>query len=122
MRTTIIGVSLVLVLLTGPAWGEDTANEVLPGCRAFLKPPESGWLPAFKQGICVGTIEGVIGAGIMDAVRGGGTDPFCIPDGVTRGQLVRVVVNFADQHPELTHAGFSSFASAALALAWPCRP
>jgi Rap1a immunity proteins len=48
--------------------------------------------------------------------------PFCIPDEVTRGQVVRVVIKYIDQHPEQTHELFGFLAYDALKEAWPCKP
>jgi hypothetical protein len=57
--------------------------------------------------------------------------PFCIPDNVTRSQIVRAVVDYIDrQSPVLTTGGppdkdaniLSYFAYFALREAYPCRP
>ena len=56
--------------------------------------------------------------------------PFCIPDNVTRSQMVRVVVDYIDrQSPILTTGApdkdanmLSYFAYFAIREAWPCNP
>ena len=42
----------------------------------------------------------------------------CIPYSVPNGELVRVVIHFMDQHPELLHWRLPALAIAALAEAW----
>ena len=44
----------------------------------------------------------------------------CIPPESTRTQLIKVFLNYADQHPEETHKSFMAVAWNALFLAFPC--
>jgi hypothetical protein len=46
---------------------------------------------------------------------------FCIPQEVTNGQAVRVVVAYIDKHPEHLHESFNLLAILALGEAWPCK-
>jgi hypothetical protein len=128
MRTIIIAAVLALVVAEqAPAQDASSGNHILPGCRAFLdvntglKPSAS----AFTAGQCVGTIDGLIQAAQAQLLRERGATEvvvaFCAPDGVTMGQMVRVVVKYVDQHPELMHIAFSTLALSALAQAWPCK-
>ena len=48
--------------------------------------------------------------------------PFCVPNDVTLGQRVAVVVKYIDEHPEDMHLEFFLLASEALRAAWPCKP
>jgi hypothetical protein len=49
-------------------------------------------------------------------------DAFCIPKGVTMGQMIAVVVKYVDEHPEDMHSEFLFLAHEALLTAWPCKP
>jgi hypothetical protein len=44
-----------------------------------------------------------------------------IPDGVTTGQEVRVVIAYIDARPARMHEDFRSLALEALRAAWPCK-
>jgi hypothetical protein len=46
---------------------------------------------------------------------------FVSPTGVISGQMVRVVVNYIDRHPETMHLRFSALAFDALKEVWPCK-
>jgi hypothetical protein len=49
---------------------------------------------------------------------------FCIPEEVTLGQKVTVVVNYIERHVEDMHLSFGVLAHEALKEAWPgpCKP
>ena len=66
---------------------------------------------------CIGMIKGLSYAASMQPPI-----PFCVPDDATNGQMVRVVVNYIDRHPERMHRGFGHLAYDALEEAWPCKP
>jgi len=52
----------------------------------------------------------------MDATR----FPACIPTEVTLEELVRVLLKYADQHPENLHWVTARFATEAFKNAYPC--
>jgi hypothetical protein len=128
VRTFIIGVSLALALLTGPASAEPSAddmsaNDVMPGCRSLLgkartKPHFDAAKSANKEEIpCIG---GVTAAEMIDDLQQ--KHEVCIPKGVTMGQMIAVVVKYVDEHPEDMHSEFLFLAHEALLTAWPCKP
>jgi hypothetical protein len=129
MRIIIVGVSLVLVLTqVGSALGED-ANHIMPGCRAVTDEQSTKDVPETRE--CLGTIEGMRVGAILQSYVLRAPPPFCIPDNVTRGQIVRAVVNYIDrQSPPLTTGSspdkdanmLSYFAYFALREGWPCEP
>jgi Rap1a immunity proteins len=97
MRTLVIGTSLALALLTGPAWGKEDRNSasyLLPACRSFMsnKPAEGDnpCTPARDEGRCSGIIDGVDEAAA----------DVCVRDGVTRGQMVLTVIKYIDARPQ----------------------
>jgi hypothetical protein len=128
MRAFIIGTGLVLALTqVGPALGED-ANHLIPGCRAVKDEQSLKDLAEARE--CLGVIEGMrVGAALQSHILKA-PSPFCIPDDVTRSQMVHVVVDYIDrQSPVLTTGApdkdanmLSYFAYFALREAWPCKP
>ncbi len=107
---------------------EFSANYVLPGCRDALARHEKDTGGGFGglNGMCIGAIwsAAVIGQANMLGSRNRHEHPdwLCIdvPEKASGEQLIRIVVRYADAHPELTHQNFTLFAFDALADAWPC--
>ncbi len=128
MRSLIIGAILVLALThMGPALGEG-ANHIIPGCRAVTD--EQSFKNSAEARECLGIIEGMRVGAILQSHILKAPPPFCIPDSVTRSQMVRVVVDYIDrQSPILTTGApdkdanmLSYFAYFAMREAWPCNP
>ncbi len=128
MRTLIISACLVLALTRmGPASGEE-ANHIMPGCRAVTDEQSSNDSAETRE--CLGTIEGMRVGAVLQSYVLKTPPPFCIPDTVTRGQVVRAVVNYIDgQLPAVTTGPpdkdanmLAYFAYFALREAWPCNP
>jgi hypothetical protein len=104
----------ILLALTMPASAEDlnSANYYLPGCKGWLDREKKvpGPVEALKEGLCAGFIEGLTYIGT-----------FCVPSGVTSGQVVAVVVKYIEARPERMHEQFGKLAIEALRAAWPCK-
>jgi hypothetical protein len=87
----------LLTLAVGLAGGAkaepdlDSANYQLPGCKAFANPSEAK--SPLAQGFCAGTVSGIA---FIIADSGHASACAHIPDGVTIGQEVQVVVRYAD--------------------------
>jgi hypothetical protein len=114
VRTFIIDASLVLTLLTGPAWGKDDGWEVvkeenatLGGCRDFLENKQhlesATTAAAYFKGECIGVIKGLTAAALAQLAdlalqevksphkEGPGPLIFCVPFGTPDSLVVRVV-------------------------------
>ena len=126
MRPLVIGVGLVLALAhVAPAVGED-ANHIIPGCRAVTD--EQSFKDLAEARECLGIIEGMRVGAILQSHILKAPPPFCIPDTVTRSQMVRVVVDFIDKQSPVLSTGapdkdanmLSYFAYFAIREAWPC--
>jgi hypothetical protein len=91
-----------------------TANWVLPGCRSFLDGNTGGDL-AFRAGVCAGVV------GTFRDLGSGAVPPYCIPDVVATGQVVRVVVAFIERNPARMNEWFGVLVLEALRDAWPCN-
>jgi Rap1a immunity proteins len=123
--------SITALSLVGAALaGDDTnsANDLMPGCRAMINDMDRlgghalqyGELVALKQGICMSLIDGLDyeaswSKGLFKKAF------FCIPTAVTLGQKIRVVVAYIDKHPETMHEDFRQLAMSALIETWPCK-
>jgi Rap1a immunity proteins len=132
-KSILIGVVLALTVTAAQA-AEDTnsANDILPGCRAAINRKSVDQL--VEQSLCVGIVIGIVGT--MDAVRGllqlgqsKGVNPntyakaVCIdyPKGVTIEQMIRVIIAHIEARPARMHEDFRVLAIGALHTAWPCK-
>ena len=138
MKRKIFLAAVVPFLWAGTAQAEEdyrSGNHMLPLCKAWLGMISNdvtriqnelatgnaspGGIPAhFMQvGMCAGEV-----AGIADILNGSDQIPAaCIPKGVTREQVVRVVVTTLEQAPGQLNEDFAASAAAAIVIAWPCH-
>jgi hypothetical protein len=65
--------------------------------------------------MCFAYIHGVIDDNFFESPAG---HDLCIPDGVTNGQLVKVILNYADKHPEKLNQTAQNYIVFAIAQAW----
>ena len=105
----------IAVAVWGAACGSvlaaETGNTLLEDC---LKPVGSSGR-AYCTGYVTGVTEALYWAG--DRGRDGSA---CVPDEVTLGQMVDVVVRFLQIHPEVRHHAAIIVVRAALGAAFPC--
>jgi hypothetical protein len=114
MRAVLLGLLAAALLASEGAAEPESANTMLPGCQAFIRrvDPTAG-----PQSRCVGNIEGLtfvtqlLPANLQS----------CIPDNVTLGQVVRVVVAYIERRPQRMHEYFNFLALEAMHEAWPCK-
>ena len=71
-------------------------------------------------------IHGVIGGFDMGSTaqhisegKGHPTVDLCVPNGVTNGQIIKVIKTFADRHPEQLHYPADVLVTRAITDAWP---
>jgi Ssp1 endopeptidase immunity protein Rap1a len=111
MQKLLLGVVTSLAIM--PATAEEdihSANFMLRYCTTSATDPDSLYL----SGRCHGTVETVLSL-LGDAAI------VCIPSGVTGAQATKVVMRYADLHPELTHRPFVMIVTLAIGETWPCR-
>ena len=114
-----------------------SGNVMVPLCRSWLR-IHSGDAEAVTNeigrnggealrrfeiaGICAGFVRGVseVSRMLNEPPRTPGIAPVCMPTNATNDQLVRVVVSFAEHHPEMTNEDFAIVTTMAMATAWPC--
>ena len=75
----------------------------------------------YEQGMCLGYVVGVVDSFNTINAAKGYKKVFCIPPGVTSGQLVLVVKKSMQEHPETLHLPASAHTLSALTSAFPCK-
>ena len=135
MRTAIVcGALMVLAITTarGAQADAQSANSVLSDCKAAIEGRRSE--DGFARGFCVGTVLALAfmaeNSGVnVTAFSGEGQARWfderwqCIkiPESVTQGQIVGIVVLYIEARPERMQEPFRSLALEGLFNAWPCR-
>jgi hypothetical protein len=109
-------------LFTGGARAQPetfSGNQLLPGCKAVADAiVVQKWADAAEWGECVGMLKtlGLYHGVLALPYR------FCPPDqGASIQQMAKIVVRYADAHPEVLHEAMANIAVRALAEGWPCR-
>jgi hypothetical protein len=99
-------------------------NKLLSKCSSAVKLQDNESLsPSDMRDAewCLGYVSGIddgieIASGTRNTAR-----PYCIPEGVTTGQGVRVVVKWLSDHPDKLHNTGRILVVASLADAFPCK-
>ena len=126
----MIGGALVALTVTMAHAAEDeqSGDFMLPYCRLTPQEMTADIKKASNHSRCVGIVEGVSQMfNLLKAAQAAGTvqlDPLLctsIPAGITKEQLVDVVVAYGETFPELTHRPFTVLAISAMHVAWPCK-
>lgn len=91
----------------------ESANSVTPGCHSLIDGNND--TDRSIQGFCLGIVATL-------EIWGGVGKFICAPKGVTRLQMIRVVVQYIDNRPARMHERFDLLALEAMKAAWPCKP
>jgi len=108
-----------LIFLTSPASAQEpvvsSGNWIVDGCNALndstLKADDvsiqaRAWTCA---GACVATYD-------LEMIHGN----ICPPSGITKGQVLRVVTKYLNDHPAILQTEYPILMARALKEAWPC--
>lgn len=74
-----------------------------------------GGAGSFRDGVCVGFVFGVV-----DMHNAAGLKMFCVPEGVTGGQLKDIAKKYLAEHPGERHLPASFLVIKALKETFPC--
>ena len=115
----IVAMTLSITALGAPA----SAAERIDGRQLLEQCEKLGEGPAnhYYAGTCAGYIMGVI-----DSHNGAvGTEKmsepyFCVPDEVSRGELIDIALKYVEEHPERRHFGGATLIWMALVFEYPC--
>jgi hypothetical protein len=104
----------------GRVEADASASFMLPYCKLTAEQASASAIQALLLGQCQGVIETISQMHQAQLVE---DRALCadIPDSVTHGQLVQVVVKYGELHPDQTHKPFWMFVLGALHNAWPCK-
>ncbi len=96
-----------------------SANDLVNQCRRIdMEAADEGKTIDLME--CMGYITGFIDGASLIAKGDPSVFHVCIPTAVTKGQLIRVVLKYAEDHPENLHWIAANFVSAALMRSFPC--
>jgi hypothetical protein len=103
--------------------GVTTGEEIQSKCKQIVERT-----PSFSSGFCAGFVDGVIETQSMWEVwEAKGTivrNPhlsFCLPEGATNDQIVKIFVKYLDDHPEELHEPASLLLVTSLRNVFPCK-
>src|SRR5437868_11857312 len=106
--------SMPVLLLCSAADARDAPSGTAENLNKFCQSKDrddvtmcTAYLGGFVSGLMLGTVQTKAGK------------PFCVPDGVTARQIVRIFERFARDHPEQLKRQQDGIAAAGLMLAFP---
>lgn len=118
-------VALVGILGSGAVVATDLkydGNELLMQCQQYLKVADSEKnYDVLAVGLCGGFIGGVNSTVLFYSDVLKKDDKYCMPDSVTNGQMVRIVVKYLKDNPKLLNNGRTGLVWSALRDAYPCK-
>ena len=94
--------------------------ELLRGCKLSIKWTEGeklGYDDASKASVCVGYVQGV-----LDTYAGFHKESqlFCMPNGVTTYQVMRILIKYLNENPEMLHDDAMFLILSGLRNVYPC--
>ena len=122
MHKSLIGLVLGIILCFGSVQevkaryeGALTGYDILEFCTMPKK-------ASYPEGVCLGFTNGVEEGYMVGAILHGVTKKsFCKPKGVTRGQLILIVVKYLKDNPERLHYQATQLILEAMTQAFPCQ-
>jgi hypothetical protein len=123
LKTLGIYISLVAGLLLFSSAGYADGNELLQRCTEAERLMDGGTPDdPFDTGVCLGWLDGVRKTLDVVKARAGDEAAFntCIPDSVTTGQNLRVVLAYLRDNPAKLHQRELLLTVLALKEAFPC--
>ncbi|PMZ76949.1 Rap1a/Tai family immunity protein [Pseudomonas sp. FW305-70] len=125
MKALLMAVAVVGMLGSGAviaATPRYDGNELLGQCQQYIRAADGE--ASFNQvdaGVCAGYVQGVestVGFYSDDLANDA---KFCVPNGVTNGQLVRIVVKYLKDNPKQLNLTRTGLVWSALKDAYPCN-
>ncbi|MFL1524111.1 Rap1a/Tai family immunity protein [Pseudomonas sp. O230] len=116
---------LVGMMANGGAQASDLkydGNELLAQCQQYLKVADSERnYDVLAVGICGGFIGGVNSTVFFYSDVLKKDVKYCMPDSVTNGQMVRIVVKYLKDNPKRLNEGRTELVWNAFMDAYPCK-
>jgi hypothetical protein len=130
MRTVALALAVFVFPVSSAIQERDgpqtSGNEFIRMCSAIDKSGKSDE-EMVRATACVYYVTGVVdGIHLEWAFAYANTNkesptPFCLPNKVEGGQIVRVTIEFLRNHPERAHSATSTVIGSALQEAFPCK-
>lgn len=111
MKNPIIGMMLGIAVISPNSASSRTMGEMMQHCINATIPEATDQY--FMQGLCMGVVRGIYY--VAGDIR------ICSPKGTTIGDMVRHVVIYAANNPQLNNKDFSEVALGALSKKFPCQ-
>lgn len=129
MSRTLLWVGLIVILCPHLARAqEDKTEELVRQCEPVLV-AEAAVLREDRRevfaenqydiGYCTGFFAAILDANFISQLTLG-ESLFCLPNGISISQMVKIYVRFADDHPETLHDRIPITIAVALGQAFPC--
>ncbi len=118
MKRTITALAILFVI-AGQAVCYADGNKLLSQCNAALSEPQR--INFLDAGYCMGFLNGLTTTTSIMTKVFNISRPFCMPNNVTTGQSVRIVVKYLKDHPESLHEDEGFLAMLAFIEAFPCK-
>jgi hypothetical protein len=107
MKNYSILATLLFFVFSLPAFAYNYSAKTGNEYYSFLKSPQ--------------TVDSLMAMEYMHGVIDAKRSTYCIPSGVTPGQLIEVVTKHIEQQPEKRHLAAPLIIEAAIKKAFPCR-
>jgi hypothetical protein len=133
MRPQTMVLVVLLAVWAAPAVAEISnqhlANTFLSYCQIALD--EKAAATDVRAGYCLGYLQGLLQGellkrlpppAVVQTAYGPEWKQWCLPEGVTGSQQVRVVLKYLTDHPGRLHEPTLLLVREAFAVAWPCVP
>jgi len=109
VRTLLVALALLGATSSAMAAATSATSSGV-GCRAAN---ERSAIDRVDAGFCSGIVEGTMWSLQIAKL-------VCLPNGVTLGQGLKVLVKYMDDHPEELYEKTAELAARAFVKAWPC--
>lgn len=118
MKAWIAAVALIGALASGSAMASD-GNGLLQQCQALIRSMDDQGPATYADGQCLGLVQGV--TDMLLLYQDQLPQKFCVPQNVTYGQGVRIVVKYLQDHPSFLNNKDTVLVLAAYHDAYGCK-
>jgi len=118
MKSWSGAIALAAALANGSAMASDR-NGLLLQCQALIRSMDEQGPATYTDGQCLGVVQGV--TDMLLLYQDQLPQKFCVPQNVTYGQGVRIVVKYIQDHPSVLNNKDTVLVLAAYADAYGCK-
>ena len=125
-RSVTVIACLLAVLGSDVARSEETSDVhngtfLLAACNSWVRSVDQGENgDSWAEGYCIGFIDTLVYMQTLLTVAHNVDPSFCVPDGYSNEQGIRVLVKYLTNHPEKLHQPYVMLSMLALMEAFPC--